>query len=244
MKKIITLILLVLGTLNISAQIENLNGKWTFEKIISDKEIDEQGKAMIEKMFTGMYLAFDSTKYEQFVLDKIELGNWLEDDDGIFFISSKGYEYLVTIEKISENQLIFTHNEMKIQLLKTESKFKIADFVDNIAKVDGIEIDKKKLIGKWNWIETTRKDGKTLPAIKHSKDEATSYNFKKNDLFENKAPLGIELIAYWSISEDFKLVILQSDNKNEYFKILKLTKTELEIFNPKDESILRFVKGK
>lgn len=244
MRKIITLILLVLGTFNALSQMENLDGKWSFEKIINEKELDEQGEMLLEKMCIGMYLAFDSTKYEQSLMDKVELGTWVEDDDGLFFISSRGYEYEVTIEKISENQLIFTHNKMKIQLLKTESKFKIADFVDNIDKVEGIEIDKKKLIGKWNWLETTRKDGKTLPAIKHSKEEETSYNFKKNDLFENKAPLGMKLFAYWSVSDDLKLIILQSNNKNEYFKILKLTKMELEIFNPKDESILKFVKGK
>lgn len=244
MKKYILILLMCIGTFNLFSQNNTLDGKWKFEKAIIDTEIDEESKQMLNTMFESMFLAFDSNKYQQSIMGKAENGTWIKDEDGLFFISSKGYEYEVSIEIISDTQIIFNHNKMKIQLKKIESEFKIDDFTDNIDKITGIEIDKLKLTGKWICIGVIKNDGKLFPAIKHSKEEPTNYNFKEDGVFENKAPLGLKRYAYWEISENLKMIILQSDNKNEYLKVVKLNETELEIFSPINESIIKFEKEK
>lgn len=240
MKKIILVFSILLFSLNSKAQNEFLEGKWVFDTIVSSDEMDAQSKQMIEMMFKGMYIAFNSDKYEQSIFDKIERGNWLTDEDGTYFISSLGYEYLVSLNKKSDNLIIFSHKEMSIQLKKDTDYYEIEDFVNNLDKVEGIEIDANLIVGIWNNIGTTKKDGTELHTIKHSKSEPTSYNFKSDGIFENKAPLGIELYAYWSVSEDLQYIILQSEEKNEYFKVLKLDNNSLEIYNPKNESVLKF----
>ena len=170
MKKTLLFLIAILTVINVSSQELDLNGKWIFEDISSEKEIDEKGKRMAEMMFEGMYLAFDSNKYQQSMMGKIENGNWLEDEDGIFFISSKGYEYQVSIKELSEDRILFILNNMSLKLKRTESDFMIPDFVDNLDKIKGIEIDEKLLAGKWNWVETIKKNGDSAPAIKHSKN--------------------------------------------------------------------------
>ncbi|MFV9484412.1 hypothetical protein ACNI3T_11250 [Christiangramia sp. ASW11-125] len=240
MKKTLLFLIAIFTVINVSSQELDLNGKWIFEDISSEKEIDEKGKKMAEMMFEGMYLAFDSNKYQQSMMGKIENGNWLEDEDGIFFISSKGYEYQVSIKELSEDRILFILNDMSLKLKRTESDFEIPEFVDNLDKIKGIEIDEKLLAGKWNWVETIKKNGDSAPAIKHSKTELTSYNFKDDRSFENKAPFGMELFGYWQISDDLNYLIVQSENKNEYFKVLKLEGKFLELYNPKNESILKF----
>lgn len=244
MKKIILIFSILLISLNSIAQNDFLEGKWCFDSIVSNDEMDEQSKQMIQMVLKNMYLAFNSDKYEQSIMNKVERGNWLTDEDGTYFISSLGYEYLVSINKKSDSLIIFNHNDMSIQLKKYTDYYEIENFVNNLDKVEGIEIDSNLIVGIWNNTGTVKKDGTEFPAIKHSKKEPTSYNFKSDGIFENKAPLGIELFAYWSISEDLQYIILQSEEKNEYFKILKLDDKFLEIYNPKNESIVKFEKNK
>lgn len=242
MKKIILTLSILLISISLFSQNEILDGKWTFDQVQSNEEMDEESMQMIELIFNGMYLAFDSNKYEQSIMDKTENGTWIKDEDGMYFISSKGFEYFVSIEKKSDSIILFNYKKMKIQLKKSEESFQIQDFEDSLDKVDGIDIDSTIIIGKWNWTGTIKKDGTNSPAIKHSKDEPTNYNFKSGGVFENRAPFGMKLYAYWQVSEDLQYLIIQSEDKNEYFKVLKLENNFLEIYNPKDESILKFEK--
>lgn len=44
----------------------------------------------------------------------------------------------------------------------------------------------------------------------------------------------------WVIQEDKKTLMIESTNKKEYFKVTKIGEFELEIYNPKTETTLKF----
>jgi len=58
-KTLITLLLISFQTLTLFGQTPNLFGKWDFHKLETKKEIDEQGKEIMNRMFTNMSYQFN-----------------------------------------------------------------------------------------------------------------------------------------------------------------------------------------
>ena len=108
--------------------------------------------------------------------------------------------------------------------------------------MEGIDIIPSDLIGKW-FYNGRIKDGKQSDLIlKHNKNEVVNYTFKENSEFINRAPFGIELKGTWSIDKDKEMLMIQSNEKSEYVKVVKLKNNELHLYNPKNESILKFIR--
>lgn len=244
MKKIL-LILSLLQITSISYSQENnfLIGKWKYEKIPDHIDIDEQGLKMANDFFKEMTLSFDQKNYTQFVMGKSENGTWsLISEHKYEFNSSRGYKYEVAIKKVSENQIIFKQENREWQLVKLDQQATIKIEENTLDKIKGVEITARNLIGKW-FYNGRIKDGKESTLIlKHDKSEVVNYLFKKDGMFINKAPLNVELIGIWKIGDDKTTLAIESQNKIEFVKVIKLDEKELHLYNPKNESILKFKK--
>ncbi|WP_108803878.1 hypothetical protein [Aquimarina sp. Aq107] len=244
MKKGLLILTLLLITSFSFAQKDFLAGKWKYEKIPDHIEIDEQGLKMANEFFKDMTLSFDQNNYTQIVMGKSESGTWsLISESTYEFSSSKGYKYEVIIKKISKNQIIFKQKNREWQLIKSDQKAAIEIQQNSLDKIEGLKIVAKNLLGKW-FYNGRIKDGKESGVIlKHNKDEVVNYEFKKDGMFINNAPLDIELIGIWKIEKDKKTLVIESENKTEFIKIVKLDGKELHLYNPKNESILKFKKN-
>ena len=108
MKKGLLILALLLITSFSFAQKDFLAGKWEYEKIPDHIEIDEQGLKMANEFFKDMTLSFDQNNYTQLVMGKAESGTWSLINESTYQLSSSiGYNYQVTINTISETQIIF-----------------------------------------------------------------------------------------------------------------------------------------
>jgi len=243
MKKRSLFLTLLLITSFSFAQKDFLAGKWKYEKIPDNIEIDEQGLKMANEFFKDMTLSFDQNNYTQFAMGKSESGTWsLISKSTYEFNSSKGYKYEVIIKKVSENQIIFKQKNREWQLIKSDQKATIEIQKNSLDKTEGIEIISENLLGKW-FYNGRIKDGKESGLIlKHNKEEVVNYEFKKDGMFINNAPLDIELIGVWKIGKAKRTLVIESENKTEFIKIVKLDEKELHLYNPKNESILKFKK--
>ena len=241
MKKILIILNLLFLTSISYTQDDFLIGKWKYEKIPDHIEIDEQGLKMANEFFKEMTLSFDEKNYTQFVMGKSENGNWSFIGDNLYeFKSSKGYKYKVEIKTISENQMIFKQQNREWQLIKSEEKADVEIEENILDNVEGTDIDKKTLLGKW-YHNGQIKDGKDNDIIlKHNKSELVNYTFFNDGKFINKAPLEIELIANWKIDADNQTLIIESEDLSEFLKVIKLRDTELHLYNPKHKSIIKF----
>jgi hypothetical protein len=241
MKKIFIILNLLFLTSLSYAQDDFLIGKWKYEKIPDHIEIDEQGLKMANEFFKEMTLSFDEKNYTQFVMGKSENGNWSLISENLYeFNSTKGYKYEVEIKKISENQIIFKQQNREWQLIKSEEKADVEIEENILDNVEGTDIDKKALLGKW-YHNGQIKDGKDNDIIlKHNKSELVNYTFLNDGKFINKAPLEIELIADWKIDVDNQTLIIESEDLTEFLKVIKLSDKELHLYNPKNKSIIKF----
>lgn len=241
MKKGLLILNLLLFTLFSYAQDNFLIGKWNYEKIPDHIEIDEQGLKMANEFFKEMTLSFNQNNYTQFVMGKTESGTWSLIKENIYeFNSTKGYKYEVEIKKISENQIIFKQQNREWQLIKSNEKSNIVIEENILDKIKGINIDEDTLFGQW-FHNGQIKDGKDNDIIlKHSKTELVNYTFLKNGKFINKALLEIELVANWKIDNDNQTLIIESKDLTEFLKIIKLNDTELHLYNPKNNSVIKF----
>lgn len=241
--KNLLLLLLTLVTLTSFGQQNFILGKWSYEKIPDHLELDEESIKLSNQFFKDLSISFDSKNYQQIIMGKSETGTWsLLSDDLYKFSSSKGYDYDVEIKKINDNQIIFKFNNKEFQLLKTDEEVNIESHGNLIDKIEGVEINSKDLIGKW-FYNGRIKDGKESDLIlKHNKNEIANYTFKKNGEYINKAPFGLELFGIWDIKKDKKTLIIKSDGKSEFLKVTKLNETEIHLYNPKNDSIIKFKK--
>jgi hypothetical protein len=241
MKKRLLLLNLLFVSSFVIAQDNFLIGKWKYERIPEHIKIDEQGLKMTNDFFKDMTLAFDKNNYSQFVMGKSENGTWsLISDDVYEFNSSKGYKYQVEIKKISKNQIIFKQQNREWQLIKSDEKTNIETIENSIDKIEGIFIDKVKLIGKWFYNGQIKAGKENNLILKHNDTEIVNYTFLENGNFINKSPFEIELIANWEIGNDNKTLVIVSEELAEFLKIMKLNDTELYLYNPKNDSILKF----
>lgn len=240
-KRTLLILNLLVFTLFSFGQENFLFGKWKYEKIPDHIEIDEQGLKMANEFFKEMTLSFDQKNYAQFVMGKLESGTWSLVHENVYeFNSAKGYSYEVEIKKISDNQIIFKHQNREWQLVKSNEKPTIEIQESSLDKVEGIDINEELLIGIW-FHNGQIKNGKEIElTLKHKKNEVVNYTFKENGKFLNKAPLGIKLKGFWKV--DNNILEIMSDEKSEFIKIVKLNQTELHIYNPKVESIIKFNK--
>lgn len=240
-----TLIITLLFITFISFGQDNyLLGKWTFEKIPDHIEIDEKGLEMANSFFKDMTMSFDAKNYTQSIMGKSESGTWLLlSENNYEFNSSKGYKYEVEIKKVSDTQIIFKHETREFQLLKSDEKASIEVQEKAIDKIEGIIINTNDLIGKWLHNGQIKKGKDNGIILNHKKGEIVSYTFKENGEFFNKAPFEIELLGLWKIEDDKKTLVIESDEMSEFFKIVKLTEAELHLYNPKNESVIKFKKG-
>jgi hypothetical protein len=76
MKIFLLFINLIIISLSSFAQENFLIGKWKFEKIPVHIKIDEQGLKLSQDFFKVMTISFDDKNYTQFMMNKIENGNW------------------------------------------------------------------------------------------------------------------------------------------------------------------------
>jgi len=241
MKRILLLLnLLFLSSLSF-AQDNFLIGKWKYEKMPDHIEIDEQGLKMANDFFKDMTLSFDQNNYTQFAMGKSENGTWTSIKENTYeFNSAKGIKYEIEIRKISDNQIIFKQQDREWQLIKSLEEGTIEIEENRLDKIKGIDINKKILIGKWyhNGLIKNGKDNNII--IKHNKTEVVNYTFLENGKFINKGPLEIELIATWKIDSDNQTLIIKSEELTELLKVVKLDTKELHLYNPKNESIIKF----
>ncbi|MEP0262691.1 hypothetical protein [Dokdonia sp.] len=226
-------------------QSDFLLGKWKFEKIPENIDIDDLGLEMAKDLFKDMSFSFDATNYSQFIMGKSESGTWrLIDGDKYELTASKGYRLEVGIKKISDTQIIYTQDNIELQLLKTNEKVIIEKQTNTLDKIEGIIINPETLESTWIY-NGQIKDGKENPLIlKHDTDEIVNYTFKKDRTFINRAPFGIELIGTWKIENDGKTIQVDSQEKSEFLKVVMLNTSELHLYNPLNESIIKFKKKK
>lgn len=241
MKKIFILLQLLFLTSLSFAQDNFLIGKWKYEKIPDYIKIDEEGLQMANEFFKDMTLSFDQKNYNQFVMGISENGTWTFIKNGIYeFNSTKGYKYKVEIKKVSDNQIIFKANDSEWQLIKSDENAVIEKEENVLDQVKGVDIDKEKLLGKWYHNGQIKDNKENDIILKHNKTELVNYTFLKDGKFINKAPLEIESIAKWNIADDNQTLIITSDNLTEFLKVVKLNDTELHLYNPKNNSVIKF----
>lgn len=239
-KSLIILKLLFINYFSFS-QDNFLIGKWRYEKIPDYIKIDEQSLKMANDFFKEMTLSFDQNNYNLFVMGQSEIGTWNLIKEGLYeFNSTKGYKYEVEIKKINDNQIIFKQQNREWQLLKSEEKATIEKEENALDKVKGVDIEKEKILGTWYHNGQIIDNKEKNIILKHSKTELVNYTFLKGGKFINKAPLESELIANWNIANDNQTLIIKSDDLTEFLKVVKLNDTELHLYNPKNESILKF----
>lgn len=243
MKRIIaTICILFIAAVSFS-QNDYLLGTWKFEKIADDQNLDEQSLKLANEMFANMTITFEAKFYSQSFMGKTETGTYsfLKKNKYEFF-SSKGYNYKVEIEKIDDTHMTFRFSGKAYQMKKlVEEKPETIEKVENsLDKIDGVEVTEAQLIGKWYYAGQVKDGVENNFVFVHSENEKSSYTFLENGKFENKAPLEMTFEGKWKIKEDKKTLVIESKNKTEFFKITKIGEYELEIYNPKTETILKF----
>lgn len=225
------------------AQDELPLGKWDFEKAPDHLGLEEKEAEMMNKFFKDFTVSFDENNFTLVMMGRTDSGTWTSNGKNSFTLnSSKGMEYPLIITKLSDTQIIFNIDGKEFQLIKSEEGPNIEIVENSIDKVEGIEIAKGKIIGTWMYTGSI-KDGKEDGLIlNHKKGEVVNYTFKKNNSFINRAPLGVVLDAKWSIGKNKKILTIITDETTEKLKVVKLTKNELHLFNPANESIITFTR--
>lgn len=240
MKKLLFLFL-TLVCLSTFGQQNFLLGKWSYEKIPDHLELDKESIKLSNQFFKDMTIAFDAKNYQHIIMGKPETGTWNLMSGNLYkFTSSKGYEYDVEIKKISDNQIIYKFNNKEFQLLKSNEDIKIEAQENLINNIKGIDIDTNILNGKWFYNGRTKDNKESNLILKHNKNEIVNYTFKNSGEYINKAPLGLELYGIWSIKNDKRTLVIKSEGKSEFLKVLKLNQTDLHLYNPKNDSVIKF----
>lgn len=244
MKRTITTLCLLFVAAYSFAQNEYLLGTWKFEKISDEQNLDDQSLKIANEMFKDMTLTFEAKFYAQSFMGKSESGTYTFLKKNKYeFYSSKGYNYKVEIEKIDDTHMIFRFSGKAYQMKKeVEEKIEIIieEEENTLDNVEGVEISEEQLIGKWFYAGQIKDGVENNFVFVHSDTEKSSYTFLENGKFENKAPLNMTFDGKWSISEDNKTLKIESTNKTEMFKVTKINDYELEIYNPKTETTLKF----
>ncbi len=243
MKKVLFIIAFLFTTYISYAQDSSILGVWKYEKMVSEEEMDEKGVEMANMMFGDMTLAFDKENYSFQSMGKVETGTWTDNGNNIYALnSSKGYSQDVELKPISENQLIFNMQGKGWQLTKTSNIAHIELEVRNINKIEGVKVNEKDLLGTWVYDGQIKNGKESGIILKHEGDELVSYTFQKDGTFINKAPLGVVLEAKWSLDTDEQTLVIESEELTEYLKVVKMTVTDLHLFNPKVDAVIKFVR--
>lgn len=225
------------------AQQDFLLGEWKFEKIPDYVEIDEKGLKIANEFFKDITLSFDQNNYNYFIMGKTETGTWTFISKNTFeFNSTKGYKYEVEIKRINDHQIIYKKQNVELQLIKSSEKAILAIKEPILDKINGVDIDKEKLLGIW-YHNGQIVGGKEIGLIlKHNESEIANYTFLKDGKFINKLILDTEFTASWKIAEDNQTLIIISNELTEFLKVVRLSANELHLYNPKNESIIKFKK--
>ena len=241
MKKTLAFLSILLLGSSLFAQDNFLVGEWKFEQIPDYVEMDEQGREMAEKFLREMTVSFDEKNYSQSIMGQTDDGTYVSaGGDAYTFKSSRGVKFEVEIKKISENQIIFKQRHQELQLIKSAAEANIEKSENRLDAIAGEEIESEKLLGQW-FYNGRIKDGEHSDLIlKHSEDEVVNYTFMEDGTYINKAPLGIDIEAKWMLEDDNQTISIESEEMTESLKVVKLSKKELHLYNPKNDSVLKF----
>ncbi len=229
---------------SVIAQTDFLLGDWVYEKIPESKGMNDQEQEMMKDLFGGTKLSFYNEKYIVSMMGRSDKGTWKKLEGNMYELkSSSGMTQEVGIDKISDNQMIFVFLEGKeIQMLKSGVGSDIDVGEDKLASVKGVNIKTYLLYGSWNYNGQIKEGVDDGLILKHDKDEVVNYSFIKGGKFINKAPLGVKLKATWSIDSDKQTLLIKSKNKTESLKVVKLSKSELHLYNPTVDAIIKFIR--
>jgi len=241
MKYYLTLIITLLFQLAYAQS--NLEGKWGFDSFPESIEMDDEGREMAQMFFKDMSLSLDSVNFSLILMGSEESGTYTSNENDLFeFNSSSGTSSTVLIKELDENKIIFGHNDKEFILKRFNEKPLINPKTNSLNKAVGISINKDLLCGKWMHNGQTSGIIKDLK-LKHNSDELVSYSFSQSGEFLNKAPFEMILGGTWNVANDQKTLIVGSEHKIERFKVMKLNESELELYNPKNETVYKFLKA-
>lgn len=243
MNRLVLILAFSILTVASFAQDQFFLGVWKFEKFTEQNEETENLNAMAEMFVKDMTLAFDESKYEITIMGKAENGTWSHLSENNYELTSlKRSTYTVEINRFSENQIHFKLKDMKLQFIKTANEAIIELDINPIDTINGVEIDKSILAGVWQSSGRII-DGKHSELVfKHKEGEPISYTFLENGEFINKTLLGMVINATWKIDEDKQTIIITGEDVTQYFKAVKLTDSEMHLYEPRSKSILKFTK--
>lgn len=241
MKKISAILSLLFLSSFSFAQKDFFIGTWKYEKIPDHLEMDEESTKMSNQFFKDMTLTFDATNYTQSVLGRSENGSWTFIEENKYeFSSTKGAKYEVELKKVSENQIILKIEKREWQLMKSDETLSVEKEENVLDKIEGVDIVRELLIGQW-FNNGQIKDGKESGLIlKHNEEELVNYSFLEDGTFINKGPLEIVIKTPWEIADDNQTIIIEGEEMTESLKVVKLSKTELHLYQPRNNSVLKF----
>jgi hypothetical protein len=212
---------------------EEMFGAWKYHDIEVAANTDAAGKAMLQQYVADMFMMLASDKnYQLTSMGKKEEGTWILEDKKLKLKSNKGRETVFLVELLATKQLKITTyplDESPFYIILQKEAEAPTSIKLETAKLKGIAIEKEQIIKKWYYVKTMQTN-----SAQNNRNELVDktlqglfFDFRQDGTFTTKV-VGLEEKGTWVLSADKTEIILQVENESKaYWKVLKLTKTEL-----------------
>jgi hypothetical protein len=233
-KTLITLLLISFQTLTLFGQTPNLLGKWDFHKLETKKEIDEEGKEIMNRMFTNMSYQFNTDNtYNIKMRKKTEVGKWELNGNTISTTNENGL--------ISKIKFVLKSNDtLKIEMDKNEYLVLLKDKnykeetepkAEPKQTIKTVSVANETLLCKKWYLIKKIKPNRTEEQLKLVSDVLKGSYFE----FYNNGKFKIEMLKIvekgtWALNNNKSEIIqTKSDDTSVIWKILKISEDELLI---------------
>lgn len=233
-KTLITLLLISFQTLTLFGQTSNLFGKWDFHKLETKKEIDEQGKEIMNRMFTNMSYQFNTDNtYNIKMRKKTEVGKWELNGNTISTTNENGLISKIKFVLKSNDtlKLEMDKNEYLVLLKDKNYKEETEPKTEPKQPIKTVSVANETLLCKKWYLIKKIKPNRTEEQLKLVSDVFKGSYFE----FYNNGKYKIEMLKIvekgtWTLNNNKSEIIQKkSDNTSVIWKILKITEDELLI---------------
>lgn len=264
MKKLIIVLNLLLVTGLAFSQDHFLIGKWDFDKIPDEMEIDEEGAKFMNQMFGDMSISFDEKNYSVVMMGRPENGSWSLIEGEVYkFDNGKEVKDDIKIRQINDNQILFSLGGDKFLQLKRSNEKAILNvessdlaqptsrpsrYKATVKPTQGVDTTKELLYGKWthNGAVINEDDSDFMKEIKaepakHSDTELFNYTFLEDQTYVYKGPLESVVNGTWELDKENQTLVLNGDY-TERLIIMKSNESELHLYRSANNFIMKFIK--
>lgn len=240
-------VLVLFTSFSVFSQIDvnQLYGKWDFESMITEKEMDSVGLAMMEVMFTKATFQFSKEGLYKSTLIVVDSGSWTYTGKGntISLHSNRGnVDELIILMLDEETLQIGMGKKAKFELKRLGASDELVKAVPAFEFVTATEAEVAK---KWFFLRQVKADNNGLS------DELVDamqvllkgnyLDFKANGSYVNYNRIAdVKEKGTWEFNEDRKSIVVSVESTKKIFNILSISDSELELVegNSKDKWVL------